>query len=344
MIETSVVYLGNKIPRYLTYNLEYMHSMFPMCNLVFISDSEKSLSQVSKLGIRTWKFNGLNENLFSLRDHLNHDWNFRNNFWFYTFARFFAIEEYMSLNPDYRHLHIEADNLLFENFPFDFFNQLDSEIAFPMESKIAGAASVLFLRNHTAASKLARFTIDEIKRNSNITDMTILARILEDVNVDTFVLGTVPANQKSMVKEGFNDKLFCPNMGIKGFFDAMSHGQYILGIDPRNSRGLLKLNFSSDTSGADNKRFDYFYNEGKVGAVVNQEFFQLYNLHNHAKDLRLFKNESRNKLLKKRIEKSKNGEYTEVRFSIFIKMVIKAAKRRFQKVLNANIFKMFSRG
>jgi hypothetical protein len=321
-----------------------MQNMFPNGNLVFISDSEKSISQVSKLGIRTWKFNGLNENLYSLRRHLSHDWEFRNNFWFYTFARFFAIEEYMSLNPDYRHLHIEADNLLFENFPFDFFNQLESEIAFPMESKIAGTASVLFLKNHSAASKLVRFTSDEIKRNSNVTDMTILGRILEDVSIDSFVLGTVPANQKNMVKERFDDKLFCPNMGIKGFFDAASHGQYILGIDPRNSRGLLKLNYSSDTSGVDNERFDYFYNDGKVGAVVNQDFLQLYNLHNHAKDLRLFKNDSRNKLLKKRIVKSKYGEYTEVSFSILIQMVFKATKRRFKKVLSANIFKMFSRG
>ena len=339
MMEISIVYLGNKIPKYLLQNLKYMHSTFPNSKLVFISDSEQSISRVSNLGIKTWKFNGMNENLYSLRSHLNHDWKFRNNFWFYTFARFFAIEEYMALNPHNRHLHIEGDNLLFKSFPFDFFSQLESEMAFPMVSNIAGAASVLFLKNHQAALKLVNFTIEEIKRNSNITDMTILGRILEYPSIDTFVLGSVPANQKNLVKSSFEEKLFCPNMGINGFFDAASHGQYLLGVDPRNSRGLLKLNYSSDTSGSDNEKINYLYIDGKVGALVDQDVFELYNLHNHAKDVRLFNDKKRDKFLSERIVNSKNGEYTELNIFIFIQLLFFALKRRFLKILGSEAMK-----
>ena len=335
IMDVSIVYLGNKLPKYLLMNLKYLQQEFPTIKLIFISDSDQSILKVAKLGIKTWKFNGLDENLYSLRKHLNHDWGFRNNFWFYTFARFFAIEEFMAINPNNRHLHVEADNLIFQNFPFDFFKKIENEIAFPMESSEAGAASVLFLKNHNAALKLRDFTINQINLNSNITDMTILGKTLEFEHIDTLVLGSVPANELDLVKDNFDCKLFCPDLGLKGFFDAMAHGQYLLGIDPRNSRGVLKLNFPSESSGAFSERINYAYVDGKVGTQVDKEFHQLYNIHNHAKDLRLFSEMKRDKLLRTRIAKSNRGKYYEFNLRIFVKMLLLSAKRRFLKAINS---------
>lgn len=334
MMDVSIVYLGNKLPKYLLLNLQYLQRTFPNIRLIFISDSDESISKVAKLGIKTWKFMGMDENLYSLREHLNHDWSFRNNFWFYTFARFFAIEAYMELNPDNRHLHVEADNLLFQNFPFDFFNKIDNEIAFPMESNEAGVASVLFLKNHKSALKLRDFTLNQIKMNSNITDMTILGKTLEFEHIDALVLGSVPANQLSLVKDNFDYKLFCPDLGIKGFFDAIAHGKYLLGIDPRNSRGVLKLNFSGENSGTFNDRIIYLYLDGKVGIQVGKDFYQLYNIHNHSKDLRLFSEKKRNEYLKTRIAKSSRGIYYEFKLLIFVKMLLLSVKRRFLTGIN----------
>jgi hypothetical protein len=180
-----------------------------------------------------------------------------------------------------------------------------------MESSEAGAASILFLKNHNAALKLRDFTINQINLNSNITDMTILGKTLEFEHIDTLVLGSVPANELDLVKDNFDCKLFCPDLGLKGFFDAMAHGQYLLGIDPRNSRGVLKLNFPSESSGAFSERINYAYVDGKVGTQVDKEFHQLYNIHNHAKDLRLFSEMKRDKLLRTRIAKSNRGKYYE---------------------------------
>ena len=49
-MRVAIVYLGNNAPKYVFDNLRYLRTNFPNINLVFISDSEKSLKVAKKLG------------------------------------------------------------------------------------------------------------------------------------------------------------------------------------------------------------------------------------------------------------------------------------------------------
>jgi hypothetical protein len=124
--------------------------------------------------------------------------------------------------------------------------------------------------------------------------------------------------------------LVCDNtLGFAGVFDGISVGQYLLGIDPRNSRGVRILHRTQPSHainpdklviGLDDKENLVFKNIAENSLI--------YNLHNHAKDLRLYGASSRGRLLKKRVATSRDGEQQEFIFSIFVLAACRAIARR----------------
>jgi hypothetical protein len=332
-MHVSIIYLGDELPTYLIQNLKYLNRTFPNEQIVFISDSDKSVQIVSSLGIRTWKFQGLTKIIETYRKSLRHDWAFRSNFWFKTLARYFAIDAYMSEHPDHSHLHLEADNFLFPNFPFEYFRNNESQLAFPMESDEMGVASVLFIPNTHALKVLIDTSVKEISDNPFATDMTILGKIANSDEYLSSKLRVLPKELQDSLKATNYPSFFSSAAPIPGVFDAISHGQFLLGVDPRNFRGIRKV-FAAQASHAVNPAEIIYQVKSKNELCISQrgDSWPIYNLHNHAKDLRLYSENKRLKLLTTRIGQIQSGERNEFLLPFFLKALFGALKRRFARV------------
>lgn len=333
-MHVSIVYLGDGLPSYLLKNLKYLKQTFQNEHIVFISDSDKSLGIVSNMGIRTWKFQGLTEIVETYRKSLRHDWAFRSNFWFNTLARYFAIDAYMSEHQENSHLHLEADNFLFPYFPFEFFRNHESKLAFPMESDEMGVASVLFIPNLHALKILIDTSVKEISENPFATDMTILGKIANSSSYLSSKLRVLPKELENTLKETNYPSHFSSKADIPGVFDAISHGQFLLGVDPRNFRGVRKVFAAQVSHIVDPTQLNYRVN-GKNELCIAKEgdLWPIYNLHNHSKDLRLYASSTRLKLLSRRIAQMKSGERYELLLPFFLKALFGALKRRMVRVV-----------
>ena len=331
---TSIVYLGDELPRYLLSNLRYLKKTFPTEKFVFISDNECSLKRVSELGVKVWKFENLNTYQEKYQKYLIHDPEFRSNFWFHTLARFFAIHEYMSFADDSPHLHLEADNFLFPNFPFNFFRKLESPIAFPLESSSMGVASLLYLRNPNSAEQLVEFSVREILSNPKGTDMTILGKIAISQDINSFKLRTIPRPLKNALRTLQNSDLFTVENNSGGVFDAITHGQFLLGIDARNFRGKRKIYTSEINHELNARLLEYgLSRDGYLYLLDEKQKWPIYNLHNHAKDLRIYSSRSRNKLLYKRVSHNNGKPKAEIDLIAFFVVVLASLVRRLGKFL-----------
>ena len=82
----ALVYLGPKTPKYVFKNLLHIKNHFPKQDLVFISDSVKSVKKCSKLGINAWLFQDDIKESEKLKKHSSLPMDFRNGFWYSTTA------------------------------------------------------------------------------------------------------------------------------------------------------------------------------------------------------------------------------------------------------------------
>ena len=326
----TVVYLGNKLPKYVVRNLEYLKNTFLDDEIYFISDSKKSINKAHDIGVKTWLAPHPEEQWKEVRESLNHPMGFRDGFWFKTLARIFVLDSFMQLHPGIPTLQIEADVFIFPNFPLSIFKRLDAEIAFPMESYRMGIASLLFLKDHKASAMLVEFALNEINNNGQITDMSLLGKVAHSNKLNFLALPTLPRELRNALNEPESVNLVCnDSLNVSGVFDGISVGQYLLGIDPRNSRGSLILHRAQTTHAinSDKLKFELDSNGYLIMVGANANPF-IYNLHNHAKDLRLYDLYLRKSLLEKRVDSTHRGEHREFVFRIFAFSITKAIARK----------------
>jgi len=326
----TVIYLGNKLPRYVLKNLEYLLSTFEKHEIYFISDSESSIKKAKKIGVKTWLAPNPDEQWKEVRAQLNHPMSFRQGFWFKTLARIFVLNSFMQLHKNEQCLQIEADVFLFEDFPLSKFLTLDADIAFPMESNHMGIASLLYLKDQDSSQSLASFALNAIQLNPQITDMSLLGQIAHSKKLKFSPLPTLPKTLSESLNQPEAIELVCEDtFEDTGVFDGITIGQYLLGVDPRNSRGKLILHRRQHSHAINPDKLSYTW-DGDEHLYLNTPNgkSQIYNLHNHAKDLRLFRKISRNKLLKSRISSSTNGEKSEYKVGTFTSVAMKSVGRR----------------
>jgi len=331
----TVIYLGNKLPRYVLKNLEYLRSTFDESEIFFISDSISSINKAAKVGVKTWLAPNPDQQWRDVREQLNHPMSFRQGFWFKTLARIFVLNSFMQLHKNESCLQIEADVFLFQDFPLPKVFNLDAEIAFPMESSEMGIASLLYLKDQKSAQSLTDFALDAIKLNPQITDMSLLGQVAHSKILKFAPLPTLPVSLQGALNQPEAINLVCQNsLCDTGVFDGITIGQYLLGVDPRNSRGKLILHRIQLSHAINPEKLSLTWDGDKnLSLIAPNGNSQIYNLHNHAKDLRLYKKKSRNKLLQKRISSSKKGETTEFKMQIFTTVALSAIRRRARIVL-----------
>ena len=332
-LKIALVYLGNTLPRYVIDNLNYLKDVVPSGSLIFISEDNKSLEKVARIGIETWKCSDPNDSWNKVKAKLSHPEAFRNGFWFKTTARFFAISEYMQ-NTGESVLQIEADVWIAKNFPFTKFMDIRDKIAYPLESMTTGAASILWIPNLELMQMLIEFAEIEFSKDGHSTDMTILGKFSIEKPRVTYVLPSVLSNNqntKNNLSEVSDD---AESQGVKfdGLFDPLTYGLYLLGIDARNSRGY-KILFSRPSAHiVPAETYNYSFEEDILHVESRRkEKLPLYCLHVHSKDRSIFNNRHRASTLIKRIEQSQYGVRKEFEMIIFLKQGIHFLKKKINR-------------
>lgn len=317
-------------------NLAYTKKTFPTSEIVLISDDLKELDRVRRLGIGTHLTGDWRKLEQSIFERLSHPMEFRNSFWFYTIARFFALAEFQQNYQDSL-IHIEGDVWINHSFPIGKFAELNCDIAFPMESKEKGAASLLWLKSSEVSQDLVRHVKNQILQDSSHTDMTILGKIMNERLMNAVPLPTLSGsitdmpNLTDLAKQ--NDELVD---WFGGVFDAAAYGMYLLGTDPRNSRGKSKLfgKIPGQTFPGNFVKFSFDYENRKLFVVTTEKKMEVFNLHNHAKNARLWGYESC-ELIAKRVYLSKKSPHPvyDFNFLVFVKLLVQSFWRRLRKGL-----------
>lgn len=332
------------MPKYVYSNLSYLNETFPDHKVVLISDNEKTIDSAKKSSIETFLCSDYLDAAPKEYLHGIPDLQFRGGFWFYTIARFFAIEQYLKTSPDKSILHVESDVLLMRNFPFEKFNSLNG-LAFPIVNLNYAAASTLYISNFAAASALCEFSRLETYANPKITDMDILGSNLLSERVPVTYLPTAFGGENHFQDWVSPIGRATLSKGLEifhGIFDAMTWGQYLTGEDPRNNYGKKRI-YGIQTHhsvAVDSYRLEFF--DGEIIVSCECGSFPLYSLHIHSKDLELFKEVEKQELLKRRVNQSRNGELTENLWPMIIKFLplriknlVKKRIRRF-RILRQN--------
>ncbi len=324
------VYIGkSKLPAYVLNNLTNTKSKFPEIDMVFISDNTKSLKKVSDLGISVWQCkNQASVNSETLNS-MDHPMDFRSGFWFSTLARFFALEEFMESNSVNEILQIEADVWLSKKFPFERFTGLSKEIAYPMESVDRGAASVLYVGSIDAIKSFNSYCKRALKDSPNSTDMTLLGEYLAKHPDRVIALPTAPdaTSFKDFTPQDLAIRSSSYYTYFEGVFDSLTYGMHLFGIDAKNNRGVLKLYSDTPIHILDIRKLEFETLEGEVIGKNRTQRFNIYNLHIHSKNMRIFRNATSHQEMNKLISPRRQYEISRLSWRVLAYAILAKANR-----------------
>lgn len=282
-------------------NAVYLAETFPNHEVVVITDSISQVKILDSQGIASWVCSDVRESWSEVSNLSSHSNKFRDDFWFKTIARFYAIYEYYILFPHTPILHVESDVWLSPAFPLDVLGKLQGKIAYPLKSLSEGIASTLFIGGLEVLQNLITFSEECFMENTFSTDVTILGSFYKNFPDKFENLPTLPKGAE-ILRDSTNlelSELLSTNFEkYGGIFDASTLGIHYTGIDPRNNWGFRTL-FNTPDAPMDLK-LAYF------GIIDNLPFLEIgrfnsaiYSLHIHSKDERLFHTSSYQKRMRK---------------------------------------------
>ena len=310
----ALVYLGDQLPEYAYQNLKYLNSSFPKINLVLLSDNPAILDSVKSLGIETWHCSNPRDSWNAISENWELSRRFRDDFWFKTLARFYSLYEFMKAHPEESVLHVEADVLLLNDFPFYAFEELLNCISYPLKSDSEGIASILYISDLSVAQKL----MDHIEafngENEFTTDVAVLGSFSKRYSDLYFpVPSSLPFNYIEANSSKLNKTKLWQNLDyFGGIFDASSLGIFFTGEDPRNANGYLKL-FSLLDHPIPVGEFHFNFECPNLYVTYDGATAKVYSLHIHSKDLRLFDDRKYQQRIEYLVSRHQLGELLESR-------------------------------
>ena len=325
------VHFGKTLPKFLFLNVTRTIKQFPQHEVVLITNPECRIRNNLKVKLFLYE---IDDDARKLLEIMKHPRNFRNNFWFNTVLRFFAIEA-LQKYQEQETIHVESDVILSRDFPFKHFVNLEKSMAFPLVSRERGIASIVYFKDLNVVSKFNNFISSSIHSDPSTTDMIILRKFYEINPQDVQILPTLPIVKKDSfsIIEPEIQILFNNAYEIfQGVFDGADSGIYLAGIDPRNNRGRRIIRHKIPNNYVQIENLNFVFNEERqfISLLFQKEDFQIpiFNLHIHSKDVRYFDIRF-NKLIKKRIKFCNLDADTEFIFTVFINAALKSLIRRF---------------
>ena len=232
------------------------------------------------LHIKLINVNELEES-FNFIKHTSLDKNFRDGFWALTSLRFFYIYEFMKKYQINDVIHIENDVLLYYNCN-ELIDKFDKNYMYiPFDSYTRNIASIMYIPNVDIFKKIMdkyNFNKNDMENFSKIKELTGLIQ-----NLPIFVKNDNPSNEEKFVSN--NSELF------PYIFDAAAIGQYLGGIDPRNSPNNT-IGFINETCVIKYNNYKIWFEEKKnikrPFILIENKKIPIFNLHIHSKNLKKF--------------------------------------------------------
>ena len=203
------------------------------------------------------------------------DKGFRNGFWHFCSLRMFYLYSYIKKFNLNNIIHIENDIMCYENFDNvkDTFTKNKVYATFDCDFRVI--PGIMYIPNHDSFEPIIK------NYNFNINDMENLGQYNEDVIIPLPIF--INCNDSKITKYFSN---------FNFIFDAAAMGQYLGGVDPKNTPG--------DTRGFVNETCLIKYNNFKFNWIINENglyqpfiningiFVKIINLHIHSKNLKRF--------------------------------------------------------
>jgi hypothetical protein len=333
-MEIVFVHFGSKFPKHLILNLTRMCDLFPSDLVVLITDVNENLG-ISKKNFRKSYFT-LDVDYQLLSENLNHPKDFRNNFWFTSLARIYALCDYVVSN-NVSILHIESDVLVAGDLPMNRFSICDRPIAFTVVGERSGVASVMWIKNARAAIHLKKYAAKSAQRDPMTTDMKILGQYQEEFPQMVRALASFPTENvgsyRALSPQIAADFEYTENL-FEGFFDAADVGQYLLGDDPRNHRGIKLLRKQLETSYLKPREVKFVYSETRSFLNIDSgSRSRFYSLHIHSKDPAVFKKDRIQDVLLKAIRNQDKPKKRILVFSVLIQSIRISILRRMNALI-----------
>lgn len=295
-----LVHIGNKLPEYFTDCLyqscivnsskSQIYLLVSKCCIPFlqscilkfnIDTSFVNIYEIEKLeSIKINKF----IQLLQTKKFFKKVEEFRNRFWIYTILRFFLIDSFVELMDLKNTIHIETDVMLYIHFEkiINIVNKIknnDKMICCVSDSPERGIASIMHIPNKVAINNFINYIINIYENTEEfINDMDLLGSYNDKITFPIF-----PSNENSTI------------------FDGACIGQYLGGVDPRNSGNKNTVGFINETSVLipsnyyyykklvirdDGYKYKLFTCSDKIN--INNNFSIIANLHIHSKQLYKF--------------------------------------------------------
>lgn len=288
-----LVYLGNRLPVYAMLNLRYLLRTFPEHPVWLVTDNGKAAAIARFVGAKVFRCRSVHEAWESVRLRLPQRMDFRRGFWFLSFARFYALCEFMDVVDPGEILHVEADVWLEPDFPFHLVPGADAEVAFPLESEHGGVASTLWIRDAEAAGRLVRQAEAWASTGEVTSDMNFLAKLWSEGSMRVRILPSAPSGDAWLTQPASpaTAEAMSGHAMDTGLFDGMAWGMDLLGEDPRNHWGVLRL-FREHEQGAVRTGHAELsldaYGHLEISNAAADRRVRIHSLHVHSKDVWMF--------------------------------------------------------
>lgn len=301
------VHLGTKPPSFLKANIKRCQSLFPDVNILIVSDQEVILNEFNNFKIQKYLYIPEGDVAEALSNHA-YDRKFRQGFWQLSLVRIFALLQATSaLNLKYV-LHIESDILLFSNFPFETFKEIN-HANWLRFNEVRDVGSIIYIPNVEVATNLRKRMIENLEKDSTLTDMKLLSRISEDPTFEHGLLPTSKSTKSEIVKIDTNAELLDSSTGqferFDGIFDAAPVGMWLCGQDPKNHQGYQIRYIDLPDSYIQPGQVEFTVKNSNL--YTDNGLTSIYNLHLHSKEAKLFL-DLKNKQLTRIVNESRNRE------------------------------------
>ncbi len=266
-----IIHIGEEFPQYMNDCIAQINQISQIPLHVLIDQKHISLLRGR---FRSFPLEGIPIDAFhqEFEDTTRLDPYSRGGFWKYATKRFFYLHTYMKLNGLTDVFHIEYDNLVYLDFTekLPVFQQKSMWCVLDAEDRCI--PSFVYFKDSTITERLLHSCIEGSAQGLN--DMQTLANFAKN-NSDVGFLPII-TNYCEPIPEKYHE-----HASRFGFlFDAACVGQYIGGVDPRNTPG--------DTRGFINEKTVFQCDKATVEWKEGKPYlnsFPLVNLHIHSKDL-----------------------------------------------------------
>jgi hypothetical protein len=214
----------------------------------------------------------LNHEKFNQVSKLDRD--YRGGFWHAAAERFMAISDYMEHTGFTDIIHIEYDNLVYMNIShlLPVLQKHYKHIAVPTDSPGRVIPSFVYFRDVESIHHMTNFMVDNVPKFTN--EMQLLKAYM---NVFPERMKALPIARPPFAPDEYTNHLD----EFKCIFDAAALGQYVGGIDPRNTPGNTE-GFINETCIFPADRAGLEWRDGRPWAFG----LPVVNLHIHCKNLK----------------------------------------------------------